>query len=83
MKTMIDSIAKVVEFLGGVHTVSNLLHITPQCVKIWLQEGFIPTGFHLELYLLLEEAGGKVDLQKVFGLSTKTTGKRLSEEVRA
>lgn len=84
LKTMVDSIAKLVEFLGGAHALAQRLHITADHIRIWLREEFIPSGFHLELYLMCLDHKLEVDLKKVFGLSTSNASKgKKDEEVRA
>jgi hypothetical protein len=54
---MIHSISALIDALGGRVEVAKYLGIIPEAVSNWHTRGFIPTGWHLRLYLECQRRG--------------------------
>ncbi len=69
MSKKIDTIASLVDALGGPSAVADWLGISQSAVSNWIMRDEIPPGWHLRLYLKSEELGWRVD-PRLFGLAS-------------
>lgn len=68
-KNLIASIADLVAAFGGTGAFAQWLDVVPSCVSNWKQEGHIPRGYHLTIYLESQKRGLALH-PKLFGLRT-------------
>lgn len=70
---------KIINLLGGRHTLASLLRVNENTVKSWLQNG-IPDRFHLNMLRLAKERGhlGEVTLERL--QHTQAVGKAHRKE---
>jgi len=51
MPKRIETVAQLVDALGGTTAVANWLDVVPSTISNWKEHGQIPPGWHLQLYL--------------------------------
>lgn len=66
MNHRIGSIDELISALGGPTALGEHLGVGASAVSNWIARGYIPTGWHLRLYLEVERRGLSIDLS-VFG----------------
>ena len=69
-----ETIAEVVEHLGGAKEVGKRLDVTPQSVSAWSRRGHIPWRHRLAVQALIREKGGEISLEEIGDLRGRSNG---------
>lgn len=65
-KSPIETIGDLVAAFGGTGALASWLDVVPSCVSNWKQEGAIPRGYHLTIYLESKKRGLELH-PRIFG----------------
>jgi predicted SpoU family rRNA methylase len=66
----IETVAQLVKAFGGTFALAKWADVVPSTVSNWKEQGHIPPGWHLRLYLECQQRKLNV-APKLFGLSEK------------
>lgn len=67
MPKRIETVAQLVAAFGGTSALAGWADVVPSTVSNWKEQGYIPPGWHLRLYLECEQRGLRVS-PDLFGL---------------
>jgi predicted SpoU family rRNA methylase len=71
----IETVEQLVAAFGGTFKLAKWADVVPSTVSNWKEQGHIPPGWHLRLYLECQQRNLNVS-KKLFGLEAKAPSRR-------